>query len=44
MKLCALLSGDNQHQYHTKNDEFLDKIQQEMSRALVEKVISNCYH
>ncbi|CAF3923276.1 unnamed protein product [Adineta steineri] len=39
LKLCALHSGDL-HQYHTRIDEYLEKILGDMSRALIQKLIS----
>ncbi|CAF1641370.1 unnamed protein product, partial [Adineta ricciae] len=39
LKLCALHSGDL-HQYHTRIDEYLEKILGEMSRALIQKLVS----
>ncbi len=39
MKLCALHSGDL-HQYHTRIDEYLEKILSEMSKALIQKLIT----
>ncbi len=39
MKLCALDSGDL-HQYHTRIDEYLEKILSDMSRALIQKLVS----
>ena len=40
MKLCALDSGEDSRRYHTKSDEFLDKVQSQMARELVQKVSS----
>jgi len=39
LKLCALHSGENMHQYHTKSDEFLDKVQVQMMKSLIDKLI-----
>ncbi|XP_064633820.1 calcium-dependent secretion activator 1-like isoform X2 [Lineus longissimus] len=39
-KLCALDSGADMHQYHTKIDEFLEKVQLQMNKTLVEKLLS----
>ncbi|CAF0748850.1 unnamed protein product [Adineta ricciae] len=39
LKLCALNSGDL-HQYHTRIDEYLEKILKDMSKALIQKLIS----
>lgn len=38
-EISFLLIVLQQHRYHTKSDEFLEKIQMEMSRCLVEKVV-----
>eukprot|EP00106_Octopus_bimaculoides_P022760 XP_014790202.1 PREDICTED: calcium-dependent secretion activator 1-like isoform X1 [Octopus bimaculoides] len=40
LHLCALDSGENIHQYHTKIDEFLEKVQVQMGKCLVEKLLS----
>ncbi|CAH1784696.1 unnamed protein product [Owenia fusiformis] len=40
MKLCALEGGEDMHEYHTKNDEFLENIQKEMQKSLIEKLLS----
>ena len=37
--MCALYSGDL-HQYHTRIDEFLERILSDMSKALIQKLIS----
>jgi hypothetical protein len=39
LKLCALNSGDL-HQYHTRIDEYLDKILSDMTKALIQKLLS----
>lgn len=39
MKLCALNSGDL-HQYHTRIDEYLERILSDMSKALIQKLLS----
>ena len=39
MKLCALNSGDL-HQYHTRIDEYLEKVLSDMSKALIQKLLS----
>ncbi|CAF1576692.1 unnamed protein product, partial [Didymodactylos carnosus] len=39
LKLCALNSGDL-HQYHTKIDEYLEKILSEMSKSLILKLVA----
>jgi len=39
LKLCALNSGDL-HQYHTRIDEYLEKILSDMSKTLIEKLVS----
>lgn len=39
MKLCALNSGDL-HQYHTRIDEYLDKILSDMTKTLIQKLLS----
>ncbi|CAF0840085.1 unnamed protein product [Rotaria sordida] len=39
LKLCALHSGDL-HQYHTRIDEYLEKILSDMSKALIQKLLS----
>ena len=39
LKLCALHSGDL-HQYHTRIDEYLERILSDMSRALIQKLLS----
>ncbi|XP_014678327.1 PREDICTED: calcium-dependent secretion activator 2-like, partial [Priapulus caudatus] len=39
LKLCAV-DGIDVHQYHTKIDEFLEKVSQQMIRGLVQKLIS----
>ena len=38
LNLCALEGGENAHRYHSESDQFLDKVQSEMSRELVQKV------
>ncbi|XP_046355137.1 calcium-dependent secretion activator 1-like isoform X3 [Haliotis rufescens] len=40
LHLCALDSGSNMHQYHTKIDEFLERVQVQMVKCLVEKFLS----
>ncbi|XP_041348328.1 calcium-dependent secretion activator 1-like isoform X2 [Gigantopelta aegis] len=40
LHLCALDSGQNMHQYHTKIDEFLERVQVQMVKCLVEKLLS----
>ncbi|CAF1570491.1 unnamed protein product [Rotaria sp. Silwood1] len=39
LKLCALNSGDL-HQYHTRIDEYLEKILSDMSKSLIQKLVS----
>ncbi|CAF0842404.1 unnamed protein product [Adineta steineri] len=39
LKLCALNSGDL-HQYHTRIDEYLEKILKDMSKVLIQKLVS----
>ncbi|CAF1039924.1 unnamed protein product [Rotaria sordida] len=39
LKLCALHSGDL-HQYHTRIDEYLEKILSDMSKSLIQKLVS----
>ncbi|ESP01120.1 hypothetical protein LOTGIDRAFT_139881 [Lottia gigantea] len=40
LHLCALDSGQNMHQYHTNLDEFLERVQIQMVKCLVEKLLS----
>ncbi|KAK3102520.1 hypothetical protein FSP39_011931 [Pinctada imbricata] len=40
LHLCALDSGENMHQYHTKIEDFLDRVQTQMVKCLIEKLIS----
>ncbi|KAL5015108.1 hypothetical protein ScPMuIL_009378 [Solemya velum] len=40
LHLCALDSGENMHQYHTKIDEFLERVQVQMVKCLIEKLLS----
>ncbi|KAK6177364.1 hypothetical protein SNE40_015480 [Patella caerulea] len=40
LHLCALDSGQNMHQYHTKIDEFLERVQIQMVKCLVEKLLT----
>ncbi|XP_074661800.1 calcium-dependent secretion activator 1-like isoform X2 [Tubulanus polymorphus] len=40
LKLCALDSGADMHQYHTKIEEFLEKVQEQMAKSLLEKIMS----
>ncbi|XP_021351970.1 calcium-dependent secretion activator 1-like isoform X5 [Mizuhopecten yessoensis] len=39
LHLCALDSGENMHQYHTKIEEFLDRVQMQMVKCLIEKFL-----
>ncbi|CAF2073921.1 unnamed protein product [Rotaria magnacalcarata] len=39
LKLCALHSGDL-HQYHTRIDEYLERILGDMSKSLIQKLVS----
>lgn len=45
LHLCALDSGDmifekQQHQYHTKIDDFLERVQVQMVKCIIEKLLS----
>ncbi|XP_071161455.1 calcium-dependent secretion activator 1-like isoform X3 [Mytilus galloprovincialis] len=40
LHLCALDSGENMHQYHTKIEEFLERVQAQMVKCLIEKLLS----
>jgi len=40
LKLCSLHTGENMHQYHTKSDEFLEKVQQQMKQNIIDKLTS----
>ncbi|XP_064604151.1 calcium-dependent secretion activator 1-like isoform X2 [Liolophura sinensis] len=40
LHLCALDSGENMHQYHTKIDDFLERVQIQMVKTLEEKLLS----
>ena len=37
--ILALVFSRFQHQYHIKSDEFLDKVQNQMMKSIIEKVV-----